>query len=124
MLISLVEPCKCSSTDHSHISAEACHLHMAPKSKRDRIEGIKEGSRTIKIGFNQFLAEPTLTYSIFSMKAFPSLLLITTVLCICHSKLLSGHLIVLTFRNKHRMPSSIRSGTRSKLFTFIIHSEL
>ena len=60
MLILLVEPCKCGSTDHSHISAKACCLHMAPKSKRDRIEGIKERTCTIKIGFNRFLAEPAL----------------------------------------------------------------
>lgn len=60
MLIPSVEPCKCGSTEHSRSSAKACPLHRAPKSKMAKVEGVKEGSRTTKIGFNRFLAEPEL----------------------------------------------------------------
>ena len=126
MLIFLVEACKCGSTDHLRTSAKACHLHTAPKSKRDRIEGIKERTCTIKIGFNRFLAEPALapvinnavknmTYISFKACHLANTYILyllneglpippldcNSFMCFCHSKLLSRHSIVLIFQNKH-----------------------
>src|SRR4051812_36952177 len=60
MLIPLVEPCKCGSTEHSRSSAKTCPKYNARKSQKAKVEGAKERTSTMKIGFNRFLAEPEL----------------------------------------------------------------
>src|SRR4051794_24310195 len=60
MLILSIEPCKCSSTKHSHTSAKVYCLYTALKSQRARRKGTKERSCIIKMKFNQFLAKPVL----------------------------------------------------------------